>query len=168
MALIKLNNQSLTAVSALPAGVGGKVLQVKQTMLSTAWSSNSTSWNNTPLVVSITPSSSSNKILVNVNAWYATQFWSNNFGIRLVRDSTTISFNEGFYHPRPQYDATKDANQGYPVLMNILDAPATTSSITYALQVQSGNGSYYVHLNRQDSAATAWAQSMITVTEIAG
>lgn len=30
MALIKLNNQSLTNVSALPAGVGGKVLQVKQ------------------------------------------------------------------------------------------------------------------------------------------
>jgi len=29
MALIKLNNQSLSAVSALPAGVGGKVLQVQ-------------------------------------------------------------------------------------------------------------------------------------------
>ena len=168
MALIKLNNQSLTAVSTLPAGVGGKVLQVKQTMLSTAWSSNSTSYADTPLVVSITPSSSSNKILVNVNAWYATHFWNNNPYVRLVRDSTTISFNESYRHPRPQYDATKDANQAYPVLMNILDTPATTSSITYKLQFQSGNGSYYMHLNRQDSVADAWAQSMITVTEIAG
>jgi hypothetical protein len=50
----------------------------------------------------------------------------------------------------------------------VLQVPATTSSVTYALQVQSGNGSYYMHLNRQDSDSTAWAQSMITVTEIAG
>ena len=167
MALTKLNNQSLSAVTSagLPSGT---VLQVKQTILSTAWSSNSTTWDNTPLVVSITPSSLSNKILVNVNAWYATQFWNNNPYIRLVRDSTTISFNDSYRHPRPQYDSTRDANQGYPVLMNILDTPATTSSVTYALQVKSGSGSYYMRLNRQDSDSTAWAQSMITVTEIAG
>lgn len=38
MALIRLNNQSLTSVTTLPAGVGGKVLQVKSTFNDTNFS----------------------------------------------------------------------------------------------------------------------------------
>ena len=43
MALIKLNNQSLTAVSALPAAVAtGSVLQVKQAVTYATWYTSST------------------------------------------------------------------------------------------------------------------------------
>tara|TARA_R110001592_G_scaffold132850_1_gene347737 strand:- start:373 stop:906 length:534 start_codon:yes stop_codon:yes gene_type:complete len=66
MSLIKLNNNSISAVTALPSGVGGKILQVVQ---SVSASETSTSSNDTVtatnLTASITPSSSSSKILIN-------------------------------------------------------------------------------------------------------
>ena len=49
----------------LPAGVGGKVLQVVQTVKSDTFSTSSTTFTDvTGLSVSITPSSTSNKILI--------------------------------------------------------------------------------------------------------
>ena len=65
MALIKLNNQSISSVTALPAGVGGKVLQVVTATIQTQQESTSASFVDiTGLSVSITPSSTSSKIFV--------------------------------------------------------------------------------------------------------
>jgi len=67
MAIIKPNNNTISAITALPAGVGGKVLQVVTTENSTEVSQTSTSngtvYYNTNLTANITPSSSSNKII---------------------------------------------------------------------------------------------------------
>ncbi len=54
MALIRLNNQSLSAVSALPAGVGGKVLQVKQALSNTRAVKSSVTFVDTELFAGIT------------------------------------------------------------------------------------------------------------------
>lgn len=70
MALIRLNNQSISSVTALPSGVGGKVLQVVSFESSFTKNINTTS--QTDMEVSsgvtweptITPSSTSSKILV--------------------------------------------------------------------------------------------------------
>ena len=70
MAIIKPNNNTIAAITALPAGVGGKVLQVvshengyEQTSTSTSFtdllSASSTTWE-----PSITPTVSTSKILV--------------------------------------------------------------------------------------------------------
>ena len=63
MALIKLNNQSLTAVTSagLPSGT---VLQVVNANLSSSFSTSSSSYVDAGLSVSITPSSTSSKIMV--------------------------------------------------------------------------------------------------------
>ena len=62
MALIKLNNQSLTAVTSagLPSGT---VLQVVNATYSIQTSTTSTTFVSTGLTATITPTSSSNKIL---------------------------------------------------------------------------------------------------------
>lgn len=54
MGLIRLNNQSLTAVSALPAGVGGKVLQVKQALSNTKAIKSSLTFVDTGLFAGVT------------------------------------------------------------------------------------------------------------------
>jgi hypothetical protein len=73
MPLIRLNNQSISSVTALPSGVGGKVLQVVSYENSFAQNLNTTA--QTDMEVSsgvtweptITPSSTSSKILVHYN-----------------------------------------------------------------------------------------------------
>ena len=66
MAIIKPNNNTISAITALPAAIStGKVLQVVQASFeSSATSTTSTSFVATGLDVSITPSSSSSKVLV--------------------------------------------------------------------------------------------------------
>ena len=63
MALTKINNNTLSAITGLPAGVGGKVLQVVSTLSSVDTSTTGTTMGDTGLEASITPSSTSNKIL---------------------------------------------------------------------------------------------------------
>ena len=72
MALTRLGTNSITALpsgvvdsAALASGVGGKVLQVVQSQSNTTYTTTSTSASATGYTVSITPSSTSNKILVN-------------------------------------------------------------------------------------------------------
>jgi hypothetical protein len=66
MALTKINNNTLSAVTTLPAAIAtGKVLQVVSTTKTDTFTTTSTSFTDiTGMSVSITPSSASNKILV--------------------------------------------------------------------------------------------------------
>ncbi len=167
MALIKLNNQSLTAVTSagLPSGT---VLQVVQTLITTGASITSTTHVDSALTVNITPSSTTSKIMVNVNGYYGIHFWNASPYWRLRRDTTVISSNDSVAFPRVQYDSTRDANTMVPLVMNILDSPSSTSQLTYTVQGATSNASYPLYLNRRHSDSNANSQTSITVTEIAG
>ena len=70
MSITKLNNLSVSALTALPSGVGGKVLQVVSTTKTDVFTAslNNSFTDITGLSVSITPSSASNKILILVSS----------------------------------------------------------------------------------------------------
>ena len=70
MALIRLNNQSISSVTALPSGIAtGKLLQYKFTTLTTQLTKTGTSGNvNMFTDLSITPVSSTSYFFVQVNA----------------------------------------------------------------------------------------------------
>ena len=92
MALTRISNQSLTSVTALPAGVGGKVLQVVSGTSTTRQSSSSTTYADVSgLTATITPSSTSNKVLVLL----CMNIIGNNAGsgtnLKLLRDSTVVT-----------------------------------------------------------------------------
>ena len=53
----------------------GKVLQVKQTLITTGAPITSTTHVDSVLTVNITPSSTTSKIMVNVNGYYGIHFW---------------------------------------------------------------------------------------------
>ena len=168
MSITKLNNRSLTAVTALPSGVGGKVLQVVQTFKANSFSSTSTSFTDvTGLSVSITPSSLSNKILV-----LCTVPMSGTVDtiIQLVRGSTVIgsgtsaTITNGF----AQTSATNSVfpNSAVPMCINFLDSPATTSATTYKIQVKLHSaGDVFVNLRQSNDAFGG--SSTLTVMEIA-
>jgi len=154
MALTKLNNQSLSAVTAagLPAG---SVLQVVEGVYSTQTDIPSTSYTDSGLSVSITPTSTSSKILVITNV----QAYVNGtglIGLNVVRGSTQIveaSKALGF----------QDNSAGI-VALTKLDEPSTTSATTYKVQMKhtSLSGGSTARINQTDGGAR------ITLMEIAG
>jgi hypothetical protein len=68
MAITRLNNNSITSVTALPSGIPtGKVLQLTHGTLGTAVTRSGSGAFATGLITSITPASTSNKIFISIN-----------------------------------------------------------------------------------------------------
>jgi hypothetical protein len=161
MAIITLNNNSLSNVTALPAGVGGKVLQVVSTAKTNNFSTIATSDTAvTGLSLSITPSSSSNKIFVIFTGVTACQNTATYLGsISIYRDSTRIVGG--------QAGNTQAASGHTQSSLSILDTPSTTSAITYQLYAKSEGNSSAVYIN-QPSGVVLDEKAVITAYEIAG
>jgi hypothetical protein len=125
---------------AAPAG-GGKVLQVVQATNATAKSIQSTSFTDTNLTGSITPSSASSKILVMVSQNSQVNGDASNVGgsTRLMRDSTAVysidanGYN-AFYGNFSELSSPKSGSLIGMITYSYLDSPATTSSVTYKTQ----------------------------------
>jgi hypothetical protein len=136
------NGQVLTADSTTATGLkwavasSGKLLQAVSATYSTATSTSSTSYSDTGLTASITPSATTSKILVLVHTAMGVEGYSGGDYIgylQLVRGSTALaSVNE-----ETQYGGRGRMGAAF----TFLDSPATTSSTTYKTQIKSGNTS---------------------------
>ena len=134
----------------------GQVLQVVQAQTSTPADSTSSTFADTTLTANITPSSTSNKVLVIVDHTNVQKTGSTQVGIKLFRDSTEI--RESRY-----LGSTQEATRNHiSVQILELDSPSSTSQITYKTQY-----------NNEQATGTASLQagnqeSTITLMEIAG
>ena len=153
MALVKLNNQSISEVTGLPAGVGGKVLQVVQAVKTDKASITATTYSSLGLSVNITPSLSSSKILDLVNAkigWTTGQLRYT----ALFRDSTQLLMPTS-YGTRQQasltWTDTRNSQGIYSATDMFLDSPATTSSTAYSLYAKVySSGTVYINRSSDD------------------
>ena len=179
MSITKLNNLSISAVTALPSGVGGKVLQVVSTTKTDVFSSTSSSFVDiTGLSVSITPSNSSNKILVisYINGIGADAA-SGTFGhqLQLVRNSTNIAVGDTA-GSRSVATGSLGGQDSPPfaqsTTISFLDTPSTTSSTTYKIQTRHTQSKTMrinnVWNDETDATFGLRTVSTITVMEIAG
>ena len=163
--LPSLNGSALTN---LPVS-SGSILQVKQTLIDTVTSTTATGESTfvdiAGMTVSITPSSASSKILVSyaINLGHSTA--SQNNSIRLLRDSTAIVGSGGGSASVTNF-ARISTTEIVERSMQYLDAPATTSAITYKILWATGASTFY--LNRRGSDTNFIGISTITVMEIAG
>ena len=124
---------------AAPAG-GGKILQVVQGTTTSNVSIVGTTYADSGLTASITPSSATSKIMVMVAqqiGWFNVNTAANFFGIRLLRDATTIVDQTatsrdaiGFFIS----GSSVQLSSGTILPITYLDSPATTSAITYKTQ----------------------------------
>ena len=155
--------------AALPTG---SVLQVVQTVKSDTFSiTTSSSWQDiTGMSVSITPTSSTSKILVLADI--AGNGTSQSATVRLVRGSTAI-FTGDAAGSRPLGSANWLDNSQYAVEVRTiiyLDSPATTSSTTYKLQIVGSSATWYLNRSATDRDTANFdprTASSITVMEIA-
>ncbi len=131
-----LASNAVTA-GKLASGVGGKILQVVQTVKLDTFSTTSLSNVDVPgFSVAITPSSSSNKVLVMVNLALSSQTMFV-YGI-LKRGSTQIGEADAASNRlRPTF-MSYNPNEGTVEHQNFqfLDSPNTTSATTYKMQVR--------------------------------
>ena len=153
--VLKVNSSA----NGLEYGAGGGLIQTVSTAKTNTFVTNSTSYTDiTGFNATITPTSSSNKILVLVNLVYGGH--SNLYGFgRLVRtisggSATPISIGDAGGGSRPQaslaLQMTNNSNQVYKnktASMSFLDSPNTTTSTEYQLQCHTNNGGRDVHIN---------------------
>ena len=150
-------NGTLTGDGSNLTGITtGKVLQVVQDTDSTPRDTTSTTFQDTGLSVSITPSSTSSKILI------------------MVSQAGTHTASGGDYQMR--YHLFKDGSELSRIAdvlgmtgtaggfaWSYLDSPATTSAITYATKFAARNSGYTVSLNYYGSTTI---ESTIIAMEI--
>ena len=167
MALTKINNNTLSAVTTLPAAIAtGKVLQVVEGKLSSSFSTTSTSAVDIGLSAEITPTSSSNKILcfVTLNGIRANNT-TYNIHIYLDRNGTlldSVGANDSFF---TYFTATQLEGRVGTVSNMILDEPSTTSTLTYKVQISSEDVSSTSFINNQNTMLTV---STLVLMEIEG
>jgi len=147
--------------SAQPVGA---VLQVVSTTKTDSFSSASASYVDiTGLSVSITPTSSTSKILVLATVMVGNA--GGNAALNLVRNSTNIAQStSGTANETAavDYQASYKAIT-YPILY--LDSPATTSATTYKIQLGGESPTRYINIRANDNYYGSI--SSITVMEIA-
>ena len=174
----ELRTNRIVPRDGLPSGSSGGIIQVKSVVKTDLFNTASSSFTDiTGLSVSITPTRSDSKILVlcsvNLNSN------KENFAyLKLIRDSTAIFVGDaagtrarvsGMY-----YVGGGSLNEGICETVSIthMDAPSTTSTTTYKIQVQAySGGAVYVNRTHRDTNGDGYDgrfASSITVMEVSG
>lgn len=137
------------AKASLPTG---SVLQVVQGTYATLVTNSTTTYADSGLTATITPTSATSKILVQVVTNYRVhRLGSYGSGyINLVKNSTQLlEYIVGSYSTAgTEITATSVAN------INYLDSPATTSATTYKMQLKSGGNSATMETTEDNNLST--------------
>ena len=164
MAIIKPNNNTISAITALPSGmisapglsISGTILQLVSSSDTTQRSTSSTSFGGNPagmLSVDITPASTSSKILL---FYYGNGYITSDAGsmfFTIYRDSSDLgSSNKGLVNI---LNAGNIHTNVVPTSFSTFDAPSTTSQVTYTVTIRAGSGTAYVNYNGSKSRLTA-------------
>ena len=148
------------AASALPAG---SVLQVVHFGYSAIVSNSTTTFADTGVTATITPSSASNKILILISMTGLEKSAGNSLNsinLQIMRGVTVVRL----YAALVGYTGSV-LNTINTSAFNYLDSPASTSALTYKVQFKNQNASAAVYCQ---SNAAIGDQSTITLMEIAG
>jgi hypothetical protein len=159
----------------ITTGTGmGKVLQVVYANTNTTTTIASTTYADTTLSASITPSSTSSKVLILISQQGRLRLFSDaelNSEMRILRDSTVI-YTKGITQSTRSGTGAVGANDaGSSSAIQYLDSPNTTSQITYKTQgkvdTTTPNSARIVFQVDSDNA-TDNGSSEITLMEISG
>lgn len=166
MSIIQVDTLQKRDGSTFPLG---KIGQVVSTTKTDGFSTSSTAVTDvTGLSVSITPTSTSSKILILVDGNVSDTGPTYEGAMKLFRDSTEIckgtngsATNIGFDNAR----RNSGGNESKKFSMNFLDSPNTTSTITFKIAIKL-NQSNTFYINRTGSSDTNSLASTITVMEV--
>ena len=156
MSLTQLRNLGIVAnagITTTKLGTGA-VLQVTQLVSGTLFNTNSITFVTTGIEHSITPSSSSNKILIMIQGYCGVFGGSaQTQGLAIYKSTTKLYESSGAYNG--------NTNQGNSFSLIYLDSPSTTSSTTYTLRTKINAATANAYIAPDDVADTT-----ITLMEI--
>ena len=183
MAITRLNNNSISSVTALPTAVTtGKILQVQSTFYNTATTQSITANTDTTinnLSVNITPAASSSKIMIFIRLFHeSSNTDSQNSGCFVIRDSTPINVGATAgsrihtmlslpqNYTSPNASSTPETFNGFTI-----DSPNTSSQITYHIGYRIAyTSTLYINqtVDSADNSSYERGSSEIIAMEIAG
>ena len=152
----------------------GTVLQAVQSVSDTYEEFSTTSFTDVAnLSLAITPSSTSNKILVQVSLPISLIRVSNtrqSSKIKILRDATQIVFSDRAQRIGAGTDYAGENYMTNQMTFLYLDSPSSTSSLTYKVQAAAftTNDSGRIRINDYDAAGATVNTATITLMEIAG
>ena len=155
----------------------GKILQVVSTSKTDTFSTSSTSFASiTGMSVTITPSSATSKILIFVDAKTGVPLTTNATAqVRLTGGNSgdyigdTAGSRTRVMSSPELYGTSNYTTLSMGAAIGIyLDSPATTSPVTYQLEMRTDAGTVYLNRNASDADAARYsrAASSITVMEV--
>jgi hypothetical protein len=153
MALTKINNNTLSAVTTLPAAIAtGKVLQVVTNTHATRFSTSSTSYvAATGYTIAITPSAASSKIFVIISAMTDNGASGRGIVSTIYRGGTNLGNTPGIN------DTYSSGARIYsPNTMSVLDSPSSTSAVTYQVYVKANGGAVVYNDSEGEAQLTAF------------
>lgn len=145
------------------SGISGRIIQVVQSLFTSAPSTTTSgSFQATGHIATITPTSASSKILVQVNATCATST-GNDSALTIYRGATNLAGSSttaltSFY-------SISGGEMGVPVAMSYYDTPATTSSTSYQVYYAT-NGGTTITYNKPAGNLAFGQTAVMTLTEI--
>ena len=169
----ELRVDKIIPTTGAPTGGGGGIVQIKSTHITASFQTQSETYTDiTGHSVTITPKFNTSKILIDYRVQW--MHHGNNgatASLRLLRGSTVIG-----------NDATSDDRMGILLLncgsqenmssssINYLDSPATTSALTYKIQIHldgaGGRGGYIFGINHWPPNDNYRGTSSITAYEV--
>ena len=153
-------------------GIGGGIIQIKQTIKKDQFTTANTTSNYTDLTglnVTITPTRSDSKILIECSIYNSNANAVNFF--RILRGSTFIEHPSGTSSGGAGFNAHGFAyyncnNWQDTTVIKILDSPATTSATTYKVQCAVTSG--VCTINKFYGTSNYYGISTITAMEVSG
>ena len=166
MSTLRVNNMTNVGGTG-PTYAPGHIIQVVSATKTNTFTSTSGTFTDIPdMSVSITPKSTSSKMLITVTFVAGISNASYNCYFNIVRNGVAIGQTTGGTSNQTISPYTNDAANLDSISLSYLDAPITTSAITYKLQGRIDAGQTF-HVGRYAAGASAPSISTITVQEVA-
>ncbi len=125
----------------------GKVLQVVSETKTDTFSTSSSSFVDlTGLTATLTPVSTSSKVLIDVVIYFASSADSVSAKFNLLRGATNIAQPSGGGQPATAFGTSVSAALAlFALPINFLDSPSTVSAVTYKIQIAAASSTVYVN-----------------------
>jgi hypothetical protein len=159
--------EQFTGAAFVPVSQPG-VLQVVSTTITATFASTSSTFETvTGFTASITPQSTSSKIIVTATFRYGSTSSSGERDVRFLRDATGIALGPSVGSLSNVFVLTGNSNNFMDTVFTAVDSPNTTSSTTYSMQTTNTAGTLYIG-GRGDDRIQDRRYGTFVLMEVAG
>ena len=174
----ELRTNRIVPRDGLPSGSSGGIIQVQSATITNTFDNDSETFADvTGVTVTITPKFNTSKMLIMYNGCAGMESTNRMGHIRIVRvvggTTTTDIYVGDASGNRARASSTFAGSQNYFMESfsgTFMDSPATTSAVTYKMQVAAGDAGYKVNIGKDDEGSDEYSRgrvpTSITVMEV--